>query len=62
MKPRRLAIAAATASSVTRSKAPPPDFGGAVMVREDVAVTAVSATEMAVTVTAGELGTLEGAV
>ena len=44
------------------SNAPPPDFGGAVMVKEDVAVTAVSAAEMAVTVTVGELGTLEGAV
>jgi hypothetical protein len=44
------------------SNAPPPDFGAAVTVKEDVAVTAVSAAKMAVIVTVGVLGTLEGAV
>ena len=61
---RRLpATAAPTASNVVTSRAPPPpDFGGGVIVTEDVAVTAVSAAEMAVIVTVGELGTFDGAV
>jgi hypothetical protein len=61
---RRAATLAATAiaNSVIRSNEPPPDLGGAVIFTDEVAVTAVLATEVAVTVTVDALGTLEGAV